>query len=65
MLAGESTRLRLRDPRLSPTDRFALDETAFGLDPVTGTATIRLVFDSVGDRAALVDDVYIDPRARN
>ena len=61
----DSAKLKLRDTALTPTNRFALDETAFGLDPVTGTATVRLAFESAADATALIDDVYIDPRARN
>jgi hypothetical protein len=59
-----STKLKLRG-EMAPTERFALDESAFGLDPVTGTASIKLVFESAGPATALLDDVYIDPRARN
>ena len=62
--ADESTKLRLDSSTLEPTDRFPLDESAFGLDPVTGTATVRLVFEAK-NAPAIVDDVYIDPRARN
>lgn len=60
----ESTRLTLRRFELTPTDRFSLDESAFGLDPVTGNASIRLVLTPSGG-TAVVDDVYIDPSARN
>lgn len=61
----DSTSLRLSRTRLTPTSRFQLDESAFGLDPVTGTASVRLVLENDGDTTALVDDVYVDPRARN
>lgn len=61
----DSADLKLRDTELAPTDRFLLDETAFGLDPITGAASVRLVFESTGVSTALIDDVYIDPRARN
>jgi hypothetical protein len=60
----ESNTLKLAPGSLAPTDRFALDERAFGLDPVTGNATVRLVFKSRGLATAIVDDIYIDPRAR-
>jgi hypothetical protein len=60
----ESGTLKFSAGSLKPTDRFVLDERAFGLDPVTGNATIRLVFKSRGIATALVDDVFIDPRAR-
>jgi hypothetical protein len=61
----ESDRLKLRGGSLAPTSRFALDESAFGLDPVTGNASIRLVFTAKSLVPALIDDVYIDPSARN
>lgn len=60
-----SAKLKLRDSALAPTGRFGLDETRFGLDPETGTATVRIVFEGAGKATALLDDVYIDPRARN
>jgi hypothetical protein len=60
----ESNTLKLSAGALMPTDRFVLDERAFGLDPVTGNATVRLVFKSRGLATAVIDDVYIDPRAR-
>jgi hypothetical protein len=62
--SAESTKLALRRFELAPTDRFSLDESAFGLDPVTGTASIQLVLTPSGGTAVL-DDVYIDPSARN
>jgi hypothetical protein len=60
-----SDKLKLRGGLLAPTSRFALDERAFGLDPVTGSASIRLVFTAKSLVPALIDDVYIDPSARN
>ena len=60
----ESTKLTLNKFELEPTDRFSLDESAFGLDPVTGNASVRLVFTPSGG-TAVIDDVYIDPRMRN
>jgi hypothetical protein len=60
----ESNSLKLSAGSLKPTDRFVLDERAFGLDPVTGNATVRLVFKSRALATALIDNVYIDPRAR-
>jgi hypothetical protein len=60
-----SDKLKLRGGPLAPTSRFALDESAFGLDPVTGNASIRLVLTSKSLVPALIDDVYIDPSARN
>jgi hypothetical protein len=60
-----SDKLKLRGGLLEPTSTFALDESAFGLDPVTGNASIRLVFTGKSLVPALIDDVYIDPSARN
>lgn len=61
----DAEKLKLRGGPLVPTARFTLDESAFGLDPVTGNASVRLVFTSRTLFPALVDDVYIDPSARN
>lgn len=61
----DSTTLKLRGSDLAPTSRFLLDETAFGLDPISGTSSVRLVLVSSGPSTAVVDDINIDPRARN
>jgi hypothetical protein len=57
--------LKLRGDDLSPTERFLLDESAFGLDPITGASSVRLVLVSGGPSTAVVDDINLDPRARN
>jgi hypothetical protein len=53
------------DRRWEPTSRFGLGEGSFDLDPDTGLGEIRLRFATIGPATALVDGVYIDPRARN
>jgi hypothetical protein len=53
------------DRRWDPTETFPLGSERFELDPETGLGEIRLRFTTVGPASALVDGVYIDPRARN
>lgn len=53
------------DRRWDPTGRFVLDEDDFDLDPATGLGAVRVKLTAYGPASSLVDDVYIDPRARN
>ena len=66
---GSSGPARLALMRLDrswdPSARFLLGEDDFDLDPATGLGEVRLRFTSVGLATTLLDDVYIDPSARN
>ena len=66
---GSSGPARLALMRLDgswdPSARFLLGEDDFDLVPATGLGEVRLRFTSVGPATALLDDVYIDPSARN
>ena len=53
------------DRSWDPSDRFLLGEDDFDLDPDTGLGEVRLRFTTIGPAQALLDDVYIDPSARN
>ena len=53
------------DRSWDPTDRFMLGEDDFDLDPTTGLGEVRLRFTAIGPAQTVLDDVYIDPSARN
>jgi hypothetical protein len=53
------------DADWEPTRQFSLGQGNFDLDPVTGTGQIQLRFSALGPATGVVDDVYIDPHARN
>lgn len=53
------------DRSWDPSGRFLLREDYFDLNPDTGLGEVRLRFTAIGPATALVDDVYIDPSARN
>ena len=42
-----------------------LGEDDFDLDPTTGLGEVRLRFTAIGPSQTMLDDVYIDPSARN
>jgi hypothetical protein len=48
-----------------PTRQFRLGANLFSLDPITGTTQIRMVFTADGPATAVLDDLYVDPRARD
>lgn len=48
-----------------PTRQFRLGAPFFALDPITGTTRIRMVFTADGPATAVLDDLYVDPRARD
>lgn len=48
-----------------PTRQFRLGASLFDLDPDTGTTEIRMQFTADGPATAVLDDLYIDPRARD
>jgi hypothetical protein len=48
-----------------PTRQFRLGASFFDLDPITGTTQIRLVFTAGGPATAVLDNLYVDPRARD
>ncbi len=48
-----------------PTRRFRLGATFFDLDPVTGTTEIRMEFVTDGPATAVLDDLWVDPKARD
>jgi hypothetical protein len=48
-----------------PTRQFRLGASFFDLDPVTGTTEIRMRFVTDGPATAVLDDLWIDPKARN
>jgi hypothetical protein len=53
------------DRSWGPSDRFLLGDLDFDLDPDTGLGEVRLRFTAIGPAQTLLDDVYIDPSARN
>lgn len=48
-----------------PTRQFRLGASFFDLDPITGTTQIRMVFTADGPATAVLDDLWVDPRARD
>ena len=53
------------DRSWDPSDRFLLGEDDLDLDPDTGLGEVRLRFTAIGPAQTVLDDVYIDPSARN
>ena len=48
-----------------PTRQFRLGASFFDLDPVTGTSDIRMRFVTDGPATAVLDGLWVDPKARN
>jgi hypothetical protein len=48
-----------------PTRQFRLGASFFDLDPVTGTTEIRMRFVTDGPATAVLDDLWVDPKARD
>jgi hypothetical protein len=48
-----------------PTRQFRLGASFFDLDPVTGTTEIRMRFVTDGPATAVLDGLWVDPKARN
>lgn len=48
-----------------PTRQFRLGASFFDLDPVSGTTEIRMRFVTDGPATAVLDGLWVDPKARN
>ena len=53
------------DDSWAPTRQFRLGASFFDLDPTTGTSEIRMRFVTDGPATAVLDDLWIDPKARD
>jgi hypothetical protein len=53
------------DDTWAPTRQFRLGASFFDLDPTSGTTQIRMSFTNAGPATAVLDDLWIDPKARN
>jgi hypothetical protein len=53
------------DDTWDPTRQFRLGASFFDLDPTTLTTEIRMRFVTDGPATAVLDDLWIDPKARN
>lgn len=53
------------DDGWAPTRPFRLGASFFDLDPVSGTTEIRMRFVTDGPATAVLDDLWIDPKARD